>query len=180
MPEKIKPADQLLVSIVEETAYVRVKLRGSFKISPALKEFGQAAIEHGVHNIVFDMTECVGMDSTFMGVVAGLAFRLKRGSKGQIIMVNLTPRTRGLLATLGLDQLVQAYMAGCTPARYEKILAEGKRESETAAKPASRQETAELMLEAHENLVELTPGNLPKFKDVLAFLKEDIQRGKED
>jgi hypothetical protein len=32
------------------------------------------------------------------------------------------------------------------------------------------------MLEAHENLVRLSPENLPKFKDVLAFLREDLKR----
>ena len=31
------------------------------------------------------------------------------------------------------------------------------------------------MLEAHENLVALSPENLPKFKDVLTFLREDLK-----
>ena len=32
------------------------------------------------------------------------------------------------------------------------------------------------MLEAHEALVEADPGNLTKFKDVLDYLKQDLNR----
>ena len=40
--------------------------------------------------------------------------------------------------------------------------------------------TAETMLEAHENLVKLSPENLPKFKDVLTFLREDLKATQHD
>jgi hypothetical protein len=32
------------------------------------------------------------------------------------------------------------------------------------------------MLEAHEKLVEICPDNLPKFKDVLTYLRDDIKK----
>jgi hypothetical protein len=35
------------------------------------------------------------------------------------------------------------------------------------------------MLASHEALVEISPDNAPKFKDVLAYLKEDLQRAGE-
>ena len=50
-----------------------------------------------------------------MGVMAGLAFRFKQQDTGSIYVVNLSGRTRGLLATLGLDQVVETFMAGSTP-----------------------------------------------------------------
>ena len=102
--------DKLWVAIQEETAFVHVQGRGSFKISSALKQFGNAMLENGCRHIILDMIDCVGMDSTFMGVLAGLAFRLKQLGGGEIIMVNLSLRTRGLLATLGLDQIIQPQM----------------------------------------------------------------------
>ena len=37
-------------------------------------------------------------------------------------------------------------------------------------------DVAETILEAHENLVELSPENLPKFKDVLTFIREDLKK----
>lgn len=174
--EQEQSQDRLLVAIQGDTAFVRVFGRGSFKVSSAMKQFGAAAVQEGVKRVVFDMRECLGMDSTFMGVLAGLAFRLRQSFNGDMLMVNLSNRTRGLLATLGLDQLIRPHMAGSTPEELEQILGRWPPMSTLEAAPASQRETAETMLEAHEKLVELSPENLPKFKDVLTFLREDLKK----
>lgn len=181
MPESEKSAEQLAVAVYHRVAYVRLRDRGSFKISKSLKEFGIAAIEQGAEKLVVDMTDCVGMDSTFMGVLAGLAFRLKKKSAGTVSMVNLSARTRGLLATLGLDQLVETHMQGATPPEFVAMLEQRSENITHLAHPdASRRETAEMMLEAHENLVQASAENLPRFRDVLTFLREDIKKADPD
>ena len=38
----------------------------------------------------------------------------------------------------------------------------------------TRAEAAPTILEAHENLMEFDPRNVPKFKDVVEFLREDL------
>ncbi len=175
-----RSADQLKVAIHDDVAYVRLLNRGSFKVSKAMKQFGLSAIERGLDTIVVDLSDCVGMDSTFMGVMAGLAFRMNKENQGRLYMVNLSPRTRGLLSTLGLDQLVDTHMAGSTPPQFEAVLAVGDKLQELNAEESSRRETAEMMLEAHEDLVDVTPENLPRFKDVLTFLREDIKKADAD
>lgn len=74
--EKIQ--DELLVAVRKHYAMVKVNGRVSFRAGPSLKRFGVSAIERGCTQIVFDMEGCLGMDSTFMGVLAGLAFRVRR------------------------------------------------------------------------------------------------------
>lgn len=174
-----KPTDQLLVAMDDRRAFVRVVGRGSFKVSPALKEFAMAAIERGGLELVLDMQDCIGMDSTFMGVLAGLALRL-REREGRVVMVNLSARTRALLATLGLDQVVQPFMAGETPADFAKLPGGAPVLSALEDRERTMRETAETMLEAHQNLVKISPDNLPKFKDVLAFLREDLKKTEKD
>jgi anti-anti-sigma factor len=177
-PAEQQPADKLLVAIDQDIAFVRVQGRGSFKVSTALKDFASAAIESGATQMVLDMNQCVGMDSTFMGVLAGLAFRLKDKPNSRIIMVNLSLRTRGLLATLGLDQVIEPYMAGVIPEHLKGRLPEGTEHALTSLDTTtdSTHQTTQTMLEAHENLVQLSPENLPKFKDVLTFLREDLKK----
>lgn len=176
MAAEANPADKLLVAIQNEAAIVRVRGRGSFKISTALKEFVGAAIDRGCTKLILDMTECIGMDSTFMGVLAGLSFRLKQ-KNGGVVMVNMSLRTRGLLATLGLDEVIEPHMAGDMPESLAGLLAGAGGEMPVLENPErSTRETAATMLEAHENLVRLSPDNLPKFKDVLAFLQEDLKK----
>lgn len=177
IPEQ--PMDKLWVAIQEETAFVHVQGRGSFKISSALKQFGNAMLESGCRHIILDMIDCVGMDSTFMGVLAGLAFRLKQLGGGEIIMVNLSLRTRGLLATLGLDQIIQPQMVGTMSEKMQKVLAVSSKLLALDNPEETQAATTETMLEAHENLVQLSPENLPKFKDVLTFLRDDLKRARE-
>jgi len=167
--------DQLMVAIHDSAAFIVVNGRGSFKNAPDLKRFGLSVIEMKIVRIYMDMHYCIGMDSTFMGVVAGLAVRL-HDAGGGIDMLNLNARTRGLLHTLGLDQLVTPYMVNQAPEDIREKIAGIEQLMELDRKDASRRETAETMLEAHETLVEVIPDNLPKFKDVLTFLKEDLAK----
>lgn len=169
------PEDRLSVAIVERIALVRVEGRGSFKVSTSLKDFVQAAMDGGARAAVLDMAGCVSMDSTFMGVLAGAAGKLRNRHQGHLVMVNLSPKTRALISTLGLDQIVQAFDAGKTPAEFARLL----ESAPVATLPHGGEgkiATAETMLEAHELLSALTPENKPRFKDVLVFLREDLQR----
>lgn len=175
MAAEAKSADKLFVAADERRAYVRVVGRGSFKVSPALKEFAAGALTGNCTELVLDMKDCIGMDSTFMGVLAGIALRL-RERQGRVVMVNLSTRTRGLLATLGLDQVIVPFMAGDTPPDLAGLLAGDASLAALEDRERSTRETAEMMVEAHQNLIELSPQNLPKFKDVLAFLREDLKR----
>jgi anti-anti-sigma factor len=180
MTDRRATGDKLLVVIHDGTGYVHVVGRGSFKNSTALKQFGTTAIEQDCHSIVLDMAECLGMDSTFMGVLAGLAFRLKQKSDGEILMVNLSTRTRSLLATLGLDRVIRPFMAGTTPPEYQQVLSGPVGLDPLETGDVSRRKTAETMLEAHENLVDLSDDNAPKFTDVLTFLREDLKKADDD
>lgn len=166
--------------MLEDMALIQVKQRGSFKVSGALKQFGLAALDRSVTRFVFDMSDCVSMDSTFMGVIAGLALRLRNRGEGEIVMVELSPRTRGLLSTLGLDQVVKPYVAGSSPKDLEAAIESCNRMASLPAGSTDRHQTADMMLKAHENLVELSPENLPRFKDVLTFLREDVKKTDSD
>ena len=157
------------------TALVRVEGRGSFKVSTALKEFIQAAIEGGATAVVVDLARCINMDSTFMGILAGSAGRILRQNQGRLALVNLTPKTRALIATLGLDQVVDAHDEGQTPDRF-RLLIEAARVAAPDAEPATKRELTQTMIEAHETLTGLNAANVTRFKDVIDYLREDLRR----
>jgi len=167
-------SDALLVAIHGRNAFVKVLRRGSFKICPALKKFGIAALEKGCAEFVIDMDECMGMDSTFMGVLAGLAMRLRRIS-GEMIIINLSSRNFSLLETLGLGRILTMCPLGNVSEDLKGKLANIPGISKLDTSAPGRKITAEVMLAAHEDLVEVAPENLPKFRDVLTYLKEDLK-----
>lgn len=170
--------DRVWVAIHKQVALVRVEGRGSFKSSAALKEFGRAAIEAGCQKAVIDLSACVGMDSTFMGTLAGIASRLRQLQGGGMVLLNLNPRVRGLVATLGLDRLVEVYEAGATPEAWVGMAALSEQMRALENEPGPRDLVTQTMIEAHENLVAISPDNVPRFRDVLMYLRDDSERRK--
>jgi len=167
--------DKLKVWIHGTIAVVRVLGRGSFKLGAALREFGESSVSGGARKVVLDMEECVGMDSTFMGVVAGLALRIQALPGGRVIFVHLTDRIRHLLCTLGLNRFVDLHMIGSLPEELREAIIEPHPARVESAADAAASESKSL-LDAHEALVRLDPQNLDKFRDVLEFLRRDVER----
>ncbi len=168
--------DQVWVALDTPNAFVRVRGRASFKISTAVSEFGAAAQAAGCKQLIFDLDECTGMDSTFMGVLAGTAGRMRREAGGVVVLLNMNSRTRGLVATLGLDVIVKSFETGRAPDEYAGALERVRRMKELDTAGETRHGINETMLRAHEDLVKLNPENLPRFRDVLTFLREDLKK----
>jgi anti-anti-sigma regulatory factor len=176
LPEPVHKDDRVLVALHEGKALVRVAGRGSFKVSTALKQFGEAAMAAGCSTAAVDLAACTGMDSTFMGVLAGIATRLKRNPTGELIMLNLSPRTLHLVTTLGLHLIARPYAPGEEPEEFQHLMDEAGGMTPLEATNGNSLRTTRTMLEAHQNLVDVLPENRPRFKDVLAFLREDLQK----
>jgi anti-sigma B factor antagonist len=176
--ESKTPEDRLWVCVAGRVALVRVQGRGSFVTGAPLKEFILSAVEHGAEAAVVDLDGCTGMDSTFMGVLAGAASRLRTRTGGKLSLVNLTPKTHELITTLGLDHVAAAYDVGQMPAEFADYFSDAKLERLSNG-AASKLQTAETVLEAHEVLSSLTPENKPRFKDVIEFLRQDVKKATE-
>ncbi|MEN8255482.1 MAG: STAS domain-containing protein [Verrucomicrobiota bacterium] len=167
--------DNLTAAYIGRTAVVRVNGRGSFKISPPMKQFIQRVIAtNSANRILLDMSECCGMDSTFMGVLAGLSYHVKDKPGFTLKLINLSEKNQKLLTTLGVDQVVDFSLS---TTGEEKELMAGQSDGAQALEPdfANTLEAAKTTLEAHEALVEINPENLAKFKSVLELLQEDIR-----
>jgi len=162
--------DDLQAAITDHTVFVRVIGRGSFKVAAPLKQFvAKVTSQRPISTVAIDLKECIGMDSTFMGVLAGLAGRLKKTNQ-TLELINLSDKNAQLLKTLGVDQVLSFYRDG-----HGHQLAAQETES-VPTDQASKKEMAETALQAHEKLVQISEENLPKFKRVIEFLKEDVDR----
>ncbi len=156
-------SSSILVGRSGDQALVKVVDKGSYQNAPGLKEFTRKMMTRGCRNFTIDLGGCPGMDSTFMGTLAGIALRLKDMGGGSLQVVNITERNFDSLRNLGLDALFD-------------MSQEEMPEQATTPLPsnAGKTETAEVMLEAHEALVEADPENQVRFKDVLEYLQSDL------
>lgn len=150
-----------MVSLDAERAWIRVSGRGTLSIGPPLREFIQHAEQSGVREAVLDLGECDSMDSTFLGLIAGFAMRLRRAG-GRMLAISPGERVQRLFRTLGVDRLLE--VAARPPSE-----ATGAGE---VLGPASVNGARETLLEAHETLASISEENRERFRDVIEFLRD--------
>jgi anti-sigma B factor antagonist len=160
------------VGVNGPAVWVRVEGKGSFLNSGNLKEFAQEMVTRGYREFVIDLERCAMMDSTFMGTMAGVALRLKELGHGHLHVVHCGTRSRELLSGLGLDQIFSIHTNGSTAPECESL----EPGSPTDQRSEQKREQAQTMLEAHEALCQAAPENIPRFKDVLDYLKQDLHQ----
>lgn len=145
-----------------------------------MKQFGEERIHAGEKRLVIDLGGCTGMDSTFMGSLAGMAARLTAGG-GALEIADIDSRGRQSLEDLGLDCM----MAICPPdapwiGRLDAIRHELAPPRSIAALPNVR-DRAKHVLEAHETLADTSKDNAKRFSGVISILRDDLGgRGKND
>ena len=160
---------KILVARSADLGFVKVVGRGSFQNSGCLKAFYQQLLKDGVRRFIIDLDACTYLDSTFLGILLGLGLKLKDAGNGLLHILNASPRNLELLKNLGLDRLInidasRVKLDGAVPSTLEEM----------PCPVPTKSEAAPTILEAHEALMEFDPNNIPKFKDVVEFLREDL------
>jgi anti-sigma B factor antagonist len=165
--------------------FVRVAGRGTFQNSQPLRRFALEMIDRGQREFTLDLGPCQGMDSTFLGVLAGLGLRLRHEGVPQrdgIQIINISPRNRELLVTLGLDRLFTIFPDGAPPhfppGEDPKLEQLPGTNLATAPRVRTIGETASMMLDAHQDLIRADKSNEARFKDVTDCLRQEIERQK--
>lgn len=147
---------------------IKVVGKGSFQNAALVKSYAETVSDLGVNVFTIDLQECPHMDSTFMGVLAGLARVQKAAGSDTPRLVNVNPRNAELLVTLGLDRILRLEEAA--------PLAEPDLKPLNPPDASEKAEVAATMLEAHRNLIEANRDNESRFQDVIKFLEDKLGR----
>ena len=162
-----------MVAIFDSVVCLKISGRATFVSSVDLNKLVEELVRRGQKHFVFDLTDCVMMDSTFLGVLAGIALNLrdkKETADCQPQLLNANPRISEVLENLGMAHLFKLVNSkGQLTNAYEPAKTEG----------ASQVEITRTCLKAHKLLMEIQPENVAKFKDVAQFLAEDLKRQEE-
>lgn len=170
--QTIRMEPQILVGVFRDVAWVRVRGKGTFGISPALRRFADCMLEQGRNRMVVDLGDCPSMDSTFMGTLTGISQKLRNRPDAVFEVINAGEKNLESLRTLGLDQLFHVDVDG-TSWREERALVEA---NVTRVLERTRLEPVEnrrFIMEAHQALCEANRENISQFQDVLRFLSEN-------
>jgi anti-anti-sigma factor len=165
------PSANLRVLVGKNFVCVRIAGRANFTSSPDFKTLLAELAQKGYARFIIDLSGCVLMDSTFLGVLVG--FGLKINPKGvpgdcNIELLNANDRVTELLENLGALHLFKVTsgplqlpddVKTCTPESVNP----------------TREEITRTSLEAHETLMAMNSENVTRFKDVTQFLAEDLK-----
>ena len=159
----------------ERFSCIKISGRANFTSSIDFKTLVNELLQKDCRYFVLDLSECTLMDSTFLGVLAGFGLKGVAGKDGSsnltIELLNPNERVLELLESLGvlhLFKLVQGQSEANDAAGSCAI---------TTANP-SKEEVKRACLEAHQILMDMNPQNAAKFKEVAAFLAEDLKKAK--
>lgn len=156
----------ILVAQQGDASFIKVVGKGSYQNAGLVKSYAERVAHQGIASFTIDLQECAHMDSTFMGVLAGLARQQRERQAPAPRLVHLNSRTTELLTTLGLDRILDIESPpapGQTP--FQPLVQD---------RPPGKTETARTMLEAHRHLVESHQDNAAKFQDVIQFLESKL------
>ena len=160
----------ILVGIFNGFSWIRCEGKGSFLNSPVLKEFGSARVAAGENCLVVDLEGCTGMDSTFMGTLAGMATRLSALEGGVIQVANAGDRNRRSLEDLGLDFLLEIEPAEAVWLGSVDSIRADLKPPHPAASPNPVQQS-QIVLEAHQVLAAANDKNTETFSGVVTMLE---------
>ena len=163
----------ILIGIFDGFSWIRCEGKGSFLNSPVMKAFGDERIANGERCLVVDLGACTGMDSTFMGTLAGMATRLSTQEGGLLQIADTGARNRRSLEDLGLDFLLE--IDPPEPAWEGQIerIRKNLKQPQKAMAPGQVQRAIHV-LEAHQVLADTNDKNARVFSNVVSLLEEEL------
>ena len=164
------PSCTLSVWIQPPTAFIKLGGRAAAESARDFKALVNRLYTEGTLSFCLDLSNCLLMDSTFSGVVAGLAQSFGPEPVGgckRFTLVNPNARVRDLLDNLGVLDLVHVLEG-------EPVMRPDGTVEEVVRVGADRKEMTACCLEAHRLLMALKPENQAKFQEVTRMLEAQL------
>lgn len=163
----------MMVLTGKKFACVKITGRANFTLSIEFQMLLNELRKNGFTFVVMDLSDCMLMDSTFLGMLTGFGLKMTQanGESGPHTVELLNPNARisELLDNLGVLHLFKVRQGNASlPDCVEQP-------SPQAANP-NQQQLTRACLEAHETLMSLNAENAKKFKDVAQYLAEELKK----
>ncbi len=155
---------------VEKFLYIRAvgHIRAAICTELRKKVFKRMEEEPTPRGISVDLSQCEYMDSTFMGLLVGFNKLLMEKKGRSIEILNPQPECLELLKGLGVLPLFRV--------TNEKCILPDDMELVSQAEKAP----AEMLLKAHEDLIDISEDNKSKFSALRSILRKNIEDSEDD
>ena len=165
---------EFIVCVDTDPVIVRINGKANYLNCSPVNDFFDHILSEEPRSFLVDFSKCLGMDSTFLGVLAGVATKtMRQHPPGKVILANLNSQNKQLIRGLGLHHLptvqIEDGMEVSADAESHQRRIEGL--------DTSKEASPEMILEAHERLMKLNRANERRFQDVVKFLRREAEKG---
>jgi anti-sigma B factor antagonist len=168
----VSSENAILYGVFEDCTWIRCVGKGSFMTSPLLKDCAEQRLAQGEKYLVVDLEACTGMDSTFMGLLAGLSARIMKNA-GAVQVTAANERNQRSLEDLGLDCLLDINPESA-PWKGKEQEIRSKLSPVIADSPLDSRERAKQVLDAHKTLASTSEENAKRFSSVVTLLENEV------
>jgi len=153
------------VALCGDTVYVRAVGLASMRNTACLRDFLNKMRRQGYRTVIIDLEACTGMDSTFLGIMAGVADPLHQDESASVTVINGTEQQVKLLHRVGLAEFMDV---------VSKPVPRPRVETQPMYDGSTPEERVDLVLQAHRKLVELSADNEKEFGPFVARLEREM------
>jgi anti-sigma B factor antagonist len=169
-----------------DVVWFHVEGAGSRENSADVARYAQPEIAGGKRSFVVDLADCTSLDSTFMGMLIGLAQQVRHDVEGCLHVINARGRNAQLLKGLGVHYFCsvseddgpftqRAASEGCgCPDAAGLTRSDVVYDEELLHLDLSKKELTEHCLEAHTKLCEAGKENKEKFQHVVELMEQKL------
>jgi hypothetical protein len=158
------------VAIIDKNVYLKPFGLASQDNSLGVPDFLSAMFRAGCKSVTFDLEECTGMDSTFLGVVASAASAAPHMPGRNVVILNASVSSVGQLQRIGLLSMVCLHQEAVEPPPGLEL-----REIDFMHFPKTEYQRLERILQLHQELAQLNEKNQQNFGSFLAMLAEELR-----
>lgn len=169
----MQDSSRVLVGIINEGYIIKVIGKGTMEFCSDLFQYLSNKIDQEkIENVYFELSSATYLDSSFIGVIVSIQKKLKKTFNSNVILLNPSEKVKEILNTMGLLEIM--------PIQEEGGLKNIDVSEEIQKKLEKNYKDIQLLLESHQNLMELNTENKKKFSLVEEMLKKELERQKND
>jgi anti-anti-sigma factor len=139
-----------------------------YTLSPSIDRFVQEIFAaSSPAGFVIDLTSTDSIDSTNLGLLAGIAKRMAQAGGPRVRIVSDRGEINAILSSMALDEVFDIVKDGRERAGEER---------EIPQEEADRDTMARTLVETHRALMELSKHNEEMFRDVVSSLERNVHK----
>ena len=155
-------------NITNKRCFIKLVGHVHYSNSAGFEQFVADIINKGIiDNILIDLSETTGIDSTNLGLVAKLANYTISSHKKKITLITANPDVTTILDSMGFFE-VSVIVEELPNGNYEL--------DEIDNISQDQQDMTKMMLDAHKELIKVSEQNKDIFKNIVDMLQKEVDK----